>query len=117
MNLHANVRKWWGLFALVPSLAMIFLDQTILPVALPTIQLQLGAGAISLQWTVNAYLLATAVLVLAAGKLCDRIGHRRAFLSGVGVFALASLLCGSSPTISWLIAARALQGVGAALLF
>ena len=109
--------KWLGLSALVPALGMIFLDYTILPVALPTIRTLLGGGETELQWTVNAYLLVIAVLVLAGGKLCDRIGHRRAFILGMLVFAAASALCGLSPNILWLIGARALQGIGAALIF
>ncbi len=110
-------RKWWGLCALVPSLAMIFLDQSVLPVALPTIQRELGAGSIALEWTVNAYILATAVFVLAAGKVGDWIGHKQAFIFGVLLFAIASLLCGMSLNVLFLIAARTLQGIGAALIF
>src|SRR5260221_5776395 len=110
-------RKWWGLFALVPSLGMIFLDQSVLPVALPTIQRELGAGSIALEWTVNAYILATAVFVLAAGKVGDWIGHKKAFIFGVLLFAFASLLCGMSLNVMFLIASRILQGIGAALIF
>ncbi len=114
MNLN---RKWWGLAALIPSLAMVFLDQTVIPVALPTIQKEMGAGSVALEWCVNAYLLSTAVLVLAGGKVVDRIGGRRAFCWGTFLFVFSSWLCGSSPDISWLIGARTLQGVGAALQF
>ncbi|MES2273022.1 MAG: MFS transporter, partial [Chlamydiota bacterium] len=95
---------------------MTFVDQSIVPVALPTIQKQLGANTAQLQWCVNAYLLMTAVLVLAGGKLSDRIGHRRTFTWGILIFGVASLLCGLSPYISWLIGARALQGIGAAMM-
>lgn len=110
-------RKWWGLAALMPALAMVFADQTILPVALPTIQKGLGATEVALQWSVNAYLLAIAVLVLVGGKLADGLGLRRAFIFGMALFVGSSALCGTSQHISWLIAARALQGVGAALMF
>src|SRR5258708_2396353 len=109
-------RKWWGLFALVPALAMIFIDQTILPVALPTIKKFFGAGDVALEWTVNSYLLVLTVLALACGKIGDRLGHRRVFTGGMALFALASALCGLSPNVYWLIAARALQGIGAALM-
>ncbi len=109
-------RKWWGLFALVPALAMIFTDQTILPVALPTIKKFFGATDVALEWTVNSYLLVIAVLVLAGGKIGDRLGYRKIFTAGMIIFAASSFLCGFSQTIYWLIIARALQGIGAALM-
>ena len=112
---HKN-RKWWGLLALMPAQAMIFVDQTVLPVALPTIQKQFQASQIQLQWSINAYLLVTAILVLAGGKMGDWIGHRRAFSWGTLIFAIASAICGLAPDATWLIGARALQGIGAALL-
>lgn len=96
---------------------MSFMDQTILPVALPTIRTDFNASNTALQWVVNSYLLATAILVLAAGKLSDRIGHRTALFLGILTFAIASLLCGLSANVWFLIAARGLQGLGAALLF
>ncbi|MBI2742864.1 MAG: MFS transporter [Chlamydiales bacterium] len=110
-------RKWWGLSALIPGVAMVFIDQSVLPVALPTIQNHFQTSNVALQWSVNSYLLVTAVLVLAGGKLGDRIGHRRTFCWGILLFALASALCGFSPNMLWLIGARALQGAGAALMF
>ncbi len=113
----ADARRWWGLFSLIPAIAMFFLDQSVLPVALPTIQKEFGAGDIALQWTVNAYLLATTVLVLVGGKVGDRIGYKRAYMLGMAVFGAASLFCGSSPDVYSLIAARALQGAGVALVF
>jgi len=76
-------REWRGLFALIPGLAMTFMDQTILPVALPTIQKEFLSSSLSLQWAVNSYLLSTAVLVLAAGKFSDRIGFRNAYVLGM----------------------------------
>lgn len=117
MSQQMTSRRWLGLAALVPALAMVFIDQSVLPVALPTIQREFGATSAQLQWAINAYLLVTAVLVLAGGKIGDWIGYRRAFTLGMIVFALSSAMCGMSQTISWLIAARALQGVGAALMF
>ncbi|MBS0626091.1 MAG: MFS transporter [Verrucomicrobia bacterium] len=112
-----KVHKWWGLIALMPALAMTFADQSILPVALPSIQEALGASNVALQWSVNSYLLVTAVLVLVGGKLGDLFGHRRTFSSGMFLFVLSSILCAISPNLTFLIGARALQGVGAALMY
>lgn len=111
------MNKWWGLISLMPALAMVFVDQSVLPVALPTIQQHLGATSVQLQWCVNAYLLVTAVLVLAGGKVGDWLGHRRAYTLGMIIFSVASALCGATPDVLGLIAARALQGIGAALMF
>jgi EmrB/QacA subfamily drug resistance transporter len=96
------------------SLAM--LDATIVNVALPRIGRQFGASLAGLQWTVNAYTLTLAGLILLGGSLGDRFGRRRVFVIGVVWFALASALCGLAPNIGVLIASRALQGVGGALL-
>lgn len=93
-----------------------FLDATVVNVALPTIGRELDADLAALQWTVNAYTLVLASLILISGSLGDRLGRRRVFLAGVVWFALASLLCAVAPNVELLIAARALQGVGAALL-
>lgn len=103
--------------ALIPAIAVIFLDQTILPVALPAIQREFGASSVELQWSVNSYLLVIAMFVLAGGKLSDRIGHRSSLLWGFFLFVFSSALCGFSPDIYWLIGARALQGVGASMMF
>src|SRR5258705_12010256 len=92
------------------------LDGSIVNVALPHIGHDLGAPVWGLQWTVNAYLLPLAALVLLGGSLGDRFGRRRVFLIGVGWFAIAWALCGFAPGIGWLVAARALQGIGSALL-
>jgi len=96
------------------SLAM--LDATIVNVALPRIGRQFGASLAGLQWTVNAYTLTLAGLILLGGSLGDRFGRRRVFVIGVIWFAIASALCGLAPGIGVLIAARALQGIGGALL-
>lgn len=93
-----------------------FLDGTVVNVALPTLGRELGAGLAGLQWTVDAYLLSLSALLLLGGSLGDRHGRRFIFNLGLAWFALASALCGFAPTIELLIAARALQGVGAALL-
>ena len=93
-----------------------FLDATVVNVALPTIADDLGGGLAGLQWTVDAYLLTLSALLLLGGALGDRFGRRRVFVIGLVAFAAASLLCGVAPNIGTLIAARALQGVGGALL-
>ncbi|MGK5730567.1 MFS transporter [Streptomyces sp. URMC 124] len=95
---------------------MAMLDSTVVNVALPHIGRDLGADLAGLQWTVNAYMLTLAGLILLGGALGDRFGRRRIFVVGVVWFALASLLCGMAPNAGVLIAARALQGIGGALL-
>jgi EmrB/QacA subfamily drug resistance transporter len=95
---------------------MIFLDGTVVNVALPTIGRELDASLAQLQWISNAYLLSLAGLILIGGSLGDRFGRRRVFVVGTVWFALASLLCGIAPSAEVLIAARVLQGVGGALL-
>src|SRR5262249_49344830 len=92
------------------------IDATIVNVALPTIGRDLGLAFTGLQWTVNAYSLTLAALLLLWGSLGDRFGRRRVFVVGVAWFAVASLLCGLAPNGAFLIAARALQGIGGALL-
>jgi EmrB/QacA subfamily drug resistance transporter len=106
----------WVLFATVLGSGLAFIDGTVVNIALPRIGEDFDAGAAALQWTVNAYTLTLASFVLLGGSLGDRFGRRRIFIIGVTWFALASLLCGLAPSIGLLIAARALQGVGAALL-
>jgi MFS transporter, DHA2 family, methylenomycin A resistance protein len=96
--------------------ALVQLDGSILNIALSQIGISLRTGINDLQWTVDAYFLAFAVLLLSAGSLSDRWGARRAFVSGFIVFSAASLACGIAPSVAALIAARAVQGVGAALL-
>jgi EmrB/QacA subfamily drug resistance transporter len=106
----------WLLMATVLASGMAFLDATAVQVALPTIGRDLGASLSDLQWIVNGYTLPLAALILLGGSLGDRYGRRRVFLLGVTWFAAASLLCGLAQTPGQLIAARALQGVGGALL-
>jgi EmrB/QacA subfamily drug resistance transporter len=95
---------------------MAFLDATVVNIALPSIGEDLDADLAGLQWTVNAYALTLAGLILIGGSLGDHLGRRRVFVVGVVWFAAASLLCTIAPTIETLVAARAIQGVGAALL-
>ena len=98
------------------ALAMAMLDNTVVNVALPTISLKLGAGVSALQWIVDGYVLAFASLLLTGGILGDRYGRKKMFLGGLTVFTLASLACGLSQSTGQLIAFRAIQGVGGALL-
>lgn len=106
----------WVLLTTVLGSGMAMLDATVVNVALPRIGEEFGASMAGLQWTVNAYTLTLAGLILLGGSLGDRFGRRRVFVIGVVWFALASALCGAAQDIPMLIAARALQGVGGALL-
>jgi EmrB/QacA subfamily drug resistance transporter len=108
--------KWWTLFAMCFALFMIMLDNTIVNVALPSIQRALNASPQSLEWTINAYVLTFAALILLGGKLGDRFGRKRIFLVGLGVFTAASAACALAQTDGQLIAARTVQGVGGAML-
>ncbi|TFV56247.1 DHA2 family efflux MFS transporter permease subunit [Geodermatophilus sp. DF01-2] len=106
----------WVLLATVLGSSLAMLDATVVTVALERIGTDLDAGFADLQWTVNAYTLTLASLILMGGSLGDRFGRRRVFVVGTVWFAAASLLCGVAPDIGTLVAARALQGVGGALL-
>ena len=106
----------WVIFAAVLGSGMAMLDATVVNVALPALGDDLGAGLDGLQWTLNGYTLTLASFILLGGSLGDRFGRRRVFVIGTIWFAVASLLCGAAPTIELLVAARALQGVGGALL-
>ena len=109
-------RKWWTLGAVAFGLFMIMLDNTIVNVALPSIQRDLGIGISELEWVVNGYALTFAVLMLTGGKLADLLGRRLIFIFGLAIFTGASLACGLAPTAGFLIGARVVQGVGAALM-
>lgn len=109
-------RGRWVLAATVLGSGMALLDSTVVNIALRTIGTEMSASISQLQWVVNAYLLALASLILVSGSLGDRFGRRRLFLVGVAWFAAASALCALAPTPALLIAARLLQGIGAALL-
>jgi EmrB/QacA subfamily drug resistance transporter len=109
-------RKRWVLVATVLGSSLTFIDGSALGVALPAIQRDLGAGPAAVQWVSNAYLLTLGALVLIGGAAGDRFGRRRVFLIGVAIFALASVACGLAPSVELLIAGRAVQGIGAALL-
>src|SRR5215204_6565314 len=106
----------WILAATILASSMAFIDGTVVNVALPFLQSDLKATAIGIQWVVEAYSLFLSALLLVGGSLGDRYGRRRIFNIGVIVFAIASALCGIAANIDQLIAARAMQGVGGALL-
>ncbi len=108
--------RWWTLGAMCFALFMIMLDNTVVNVALPSIQRDLHASLSSLEWTVNAYTLTFAVLLVTGGRLGDIFGRRRMFLFGVVVFALSSLAIGFAPNDAALVAFRAVQGIGAAFM-
>ncbi|MBW8638864.1 DHA2 family efflux MFS transporter permease subunit [Hoeflea sp. WL0058] len=110
-------RKWWMLAAMGGVIGIILLDETVVGVALPTIRRDLAMSEGASHWAINAYLLVFASLAAAGGKLGDILGHRRLFLASLAVFALSSLACGFSENGNWLIAARAIQGIGAAAIF
>ncbi|MDR6976452.1 EmrB/QacA subfamily drug resistance transporter [Streptomyces sp. 3330] len=112
----ASSRGKWILLTTVLGSSMALLDSTVVNVALPRIGRDLDADLAALQWTVNAYLLTLAGLILLGGSLGDHYGRRKVFVIGVVWFAAASLLCGIAPNAGVLVAARALQGVGGALL-
>src|SRR5919201_6880030 len=110
-------RKWWTLLAACVATFMLLLDITVVNVALPDIQRDFHASLSSLQWVVDAYALTLAAFLLTTGSLGDRLGRRRVFNIGFGVFTTASLLCGISGDATLLNLARGLQGIGAAAMF
>src|SRR3982750_3579125 len=107
--------RWIALYVLCVGMLMIVLDATVVNVALPSIQDDLGFSTSSLAWVVNAYLIAFGGLLLLAGRLGDLLGRRSVFLAGLGVFILASLLCGVAQSQELPVGARFLQGIGGAL--
>src|SRR5919107_6423574 len=113
-SLAADRRRWATLTVVCFAQLMIVLDVTIVNVALPSIQRELGFSEADLTWVVNAFLVTFGSLLLLAGRLGDLAGRKRVFLAGLVIFSLASLLCGIAPTQEALIGARLLQGVGAA---
>jgi EmrB/QacA subfamily drug resistance transporter len=111
-----TARGRWVLLTTVLGSSLAMIDSTVVNVALAHIGAEFDAGFVALQWTVNAYTLTLASLILLGGSLGDHFGRRRIFVIGVVWFAVASLLCGLSPNVETLIVARALQGIGGALL-
>jgi len=110
-------RRWWTLLAVCLGEFMLMLDITIITVALPQIARQLHTSFGDVQWIVDAYALTLAAFLLNAGALADLLGRRRIFAIGLVLFTGASLLCGAALSPLFLIAARALQGTGGAILF
>ncbi|USG60328.1 MFS transporter [Sneathiella marina] len=116
-NVTDDNRKWWVLTALGTGAGLIMLDETVIGVALPTIRHDLGMTEIAAHWTVSIYLLVFAGLAAAAGKIGDLIGFRVLFTAGTALFGAASFLCGWAQTAEILLLARAIQGLGAAIIF
>src|SRR5215208_5461260 len=114
-EMKADRKRWLALYVLCAGVLMIVLDATIVNVALPTIQDDLGFSQANLAWVVNAYLIPFGGLLLLAGRAGDLIGQRRVFLTGLAVFTGASLLCALAQSQEVLIAARFIQGIGGAL--
>jgi EmrB/QacA subfamily drug resistance transporter len=106
----------WILVASILGSSMAFIDGTVVNVALPVLQRDLNATATEVQWVVEAYLLTLSALLLLGGSLADKIGRRRIFATGVGIFAGSSIACALAPNINWLIIGRTVQGLGGALL-
>ena len=104
-------RKWWTLAAVAFALFMIMLDNTVVNVALPSIQNDLDASISALEWTINGYTLSFAVLIATGGRLGDILGRRRVFLTGVVLFAASSATAGLAPTDTALVISRVVQGV------
>ncbi|MBV9943875.1 MAG: MFS transporter, partial [Solirubrobacterales bacterium] len=111
-----NPRRGWTLAIVSIGLFMMVLDNLVVNVALPSIRMDLGASVQTLEWTVNAYVLAYAVLLLTGAALGDRLGRKRMFIAGVALFTAGSAAAALSPTIGFLVGARAVQGVAAALV-
>src|SRR5262245_10445996 len=112
---HNERSRWIALVVLCVGFLMIILDSTIVNVALPSIQDDLGFSQSSLAWVMNAYLIAFGGLLLLAGRLGDLVGRKRVFMAGLAVFTSASLLCGVAQSQEVLIGARFLQGAGGAM--
>src|SRR5882672_10628729 len=109
-------QKRWVLVVTILASTMAYVDESVVNVALPAIETDLGTSVVVIQWLVNAYTLSLAALLLIGGAAGDRFGRRLVFVVGTGTFAAASVWCGLSASVTQLIAARAVQGVGAALL-
>src|SRR5256886_12563294 len=107
--------RWLSLLVLCTGFLLIVVDMTIVNVALPSIQRDLGFSQSGLAWVINAYLIAFGGLLLLAGRLGDLVGRKRVFLAGLALFTAASLLCGLSLSQPMLIAARFIQGIGGAV--
>src|ERR1700722_1939595 len=114
-NCAANVKPR-VLAGPIPASSRAYIDQSVVNIALPAIESNLATSVAVIQWLVNAYTLCLSALLLAGGAAADRFGRRKMFIIGIALFAAASLWCGFAPSIAQLILARAVQGVGAAVL-
>ena len=117
ISINESNRKWWVLAAMGGTLALIVLDETVVGVALPTIRRELSMSQVNSHWIVNAYFLVITALAAAAGKMGDLFGYQKLFLCALGLFGLSSIACGLAESGTALIAARAAQGLGAAVIF
>src|SRR3954468_1040230 len=115
MTTATDRSRWVALYVLCAGMLMIVLDVTVVNVAPPSIQADLGFSASSLAWVVNAYLIAFGGLLLLAGRLGDLVGRRRMFLAGLVTFTTASVACGLAQSQAMLVAARFVQGAGGAM--
>src|SRR5919109_1729914 len=115
MNKINPHRRWLALAVLAAAQFMVFLDESIVNVALPSIKADLGYSQAGLAWVINAYILAFGGLVLLGGRAADLHGRRRIFLAGIALFGASSLMGGVAPSTGVLDAARAAQGMGAAM--
>ena len=119
--MNGGGNKTLVLAAMIFAVAMTFIDQTIVSIAVPELQKDLGLSATGVQWVINGYLLALAAMFAFGGRIADIAGHRRMVLTGIVIFAGSSALCGATPDTSiaeaWLIFFRVIQGVGAAIMF
>src|ERR671919_1246307 len=114
--MKAGTRTLWTFAVTSIALFMVVLDNLVVSTALPVIRVDLGASLEQLEWTVNAYTLTFAVFLLTGAALGDRFGRKRMFLLGVGIFTAASAAAALAPSADWLIAARAVQGLGGAIV-
>ena len=114
--MKAGTRTIWTFAITSIALFMVVLDNLVVSTAIPVIRVDLGASLEELEWTVNAYTLTFAVFLLTGAALEDRFGRKRMFIVGVGIFTAASAAAALAPSADWLIAARSLQGFGAAIV-
>ena len=114
--MSARTQTIWTFVITSVALFMVTLDNLVVTMALPSIRLNLGASIEDLEWTVNAYTLTFAVLLLTGAALGDRFGRRRLFVIGLGIFTVASAAAAIAPNVETLIAARAMQGLGGAIV-
>ena len=117
LQINDENRKWWILIAMGAVAGLIMLDETVVGIALPTLRRDLGMSEIASHWVVSAYFLVFTVFAAASGKLGDVVGFKNMLIVGVTIFGLASLVCGFAEGGAFLIAARAVQGLGAAVIF